>query len=102
MAVPPKSYKAVAAVAQRRRDAVLSSFYDLSPIDVSSLPNDLTTFPRKSGLLSIEEVEIVESQAEDILEKLTTRIWSAVDVTQAFCKSASIAQRLVCSIKRSR
>lgn len=103
MAVPPKSYKAVAAIAQKRRDANLSSFYQLPPINVSSLPNDLTLFPRQSGLLSPGEVEIVESQAEDILEKLANRVWSAVDVTQAFCKSASIAQKLAsCSISRGK
>lgn len=101
--VPTKSYKAIAAVARRRRDAVLASFYDVRSIDLTSISNDLTTFPQQSGYLSTEEMNIVESTANEILHKVAERTWSSLDVAKAFCKSASIAQRLASfSIHQSR
>ena len=88
-------YKTIASIAQKRRDAALASFYSPPTIPEEKLPKDLTNISRDSGWLTVEEVEIVESEAEDILLKVRERIWTAVEVAQAFCKSAAMAQKLV-------
>lgn len=74
---------------------MLTSFYDLSSLDEANLPNDLTTFSLQAGLYTIDEIEILQSEAEDILQKIRHRIWTAVEVTEAFMKAAAVAQRLV-------
>lgn len=47
--------------------------------------------------LSEREIEITESDAVDIAAQTTTGRWSAVEVTEAFCHRAALAQQLVCS-----
>jgi hypothetical protein len=41
--------------------------------DEKSLPGDLTGYSQKSRYYTTEEIEIVESQAEDILQKIRDR-----------------------------
>ena len=49
-----------------------------------------------ANILSERELEITTAKdAIYILEKIHTRIWSAEEVTRAFCKRAAIAQQLV-------
>ncbi len=90
-----QSYREISSIARQRRDAVLASFYDLPSFDEANLPNDLTAFIFKSGLYAIEEAEILQSEAEDILQKIRDRIWTSIEVTEAFMKAAALAQRLV-------
>ena len=45
--------------------------------------------------LSLEEIEITETDAVDIVEKTSAGIWSAEDVARAFCHRASLAHQLV-------
>lgn len=45
--------------------------------------------------LSGEEIEITESDAIDIVEKTCVGIWTAEDVTKAFCHRASIAHQVL-------
>lgn len=56
---------------------------------------DVTTFPRESGWFSAKELEITDSTATHILQKIASRSWSSEDVTRAFCKRAAAAQQLV-------
>ena len=50
--------------------------------------------------LTHEEVEITESDAVDIVEKVGAGIWTAEEVTRAFCRRASIAhQTLNCLLE---
>jgi amidase len=90
-----QNYQEIASIARQRRDTLLASYYDLWPIEEETLPNDLTTFSFRSRLYTTEEVEILQSEAEDILQKIRDRIWTSLEVTEAFMKAAAIAQHLV-------
>ena len=60
---------------------------------------DVRDIPAKSGLLTLRELEITsDNDAVDILAKIRTREYSAVEVTRAFCKRAAIAQQLVLNV----
>ncbi|KAK2810984.1 hypothetical protein FQN50_002577 [Emmonsiellopsis sp. PD_5] len=87
-------YREASAVAQKRRDDALSAFFPIPEIDEDSLPNDLRSYPQTSGLLTPEEVEIVNSDAETLLKKIKERTLTSVQATTAFCKAAAIAQKL--------
>ena len=89
------NYKEISAIARKRRDAVLSSFYTTQSLEESRLPNNLTEYSLKAGYYTTDEIEIIESEAEDILQKIRDRIWTSLEVIQAFCKAAALAQRLV-------
>lgn len=89
------NYKDISIIAQKRRDAVLSSYYSLQKVEESQLPNNLTQYSLKSGYYTTNEIEIIESEAEDILQKIRDRIWTSLEVTKAFCKAAALAQNLV-------
>ena len=89
------NYKDISAIARKRRDAVLSSFFTVPNADEAKLPNDLTSYSLKSGFYTTDEIEIIESEAEDILQKIREQIWTSLEVTEAFCKAAALAQELV-------
>jgi amidase len=89
------NYKDISSIARQRRDAALISFYDLPSIDQTNLPNDLTAFTLQSGIYGADEVEILQSEAEDILQKVRDRIWTSLEVTEAFMKAAAVAQKMV-------
>lgn len=90
-----QNYKEISAIARQRRDAVLTSFHDLPSVDEAKLPDDLTTFSFSCGLYTIEEIEILQSDVEDILQKVRDRIWTSVEVTETYIKAAAVAQQLV-------
>lgn len=52
-------------------------------------------FPEKAGLLTDREIEITNTEAIVLLDKLAKGVWSSVDVTTAFAKRAVIAHQLV-------
>jgi amidase len=56
---------------------------------------DVTPWPKQSGWFSEKELEITGSTASSILEKVSTKAWSAEDVAKAFCKRAAAAHQLV-------
>jgi len=56
---------------------------------------DVTTWPKESGWFTPNELEITESTASAILNKVASKTWSAEQVTSAFCKRAAAAQQLV-------
>lgn len=67
---------------------------------IQTLPTDdsVFEFPKKSGILSDQELAITESSASDLVKKLAQGELKAVDVTVAFCKRAALAHQLVSSI----
>ncbi len=89
------NYKEISRVARERRDKAIPSTYLLPEDILSKLPKDLTAIPKSSKHFSHEEIEIIESEAEDILLKIKEKIWTALEVTEAFCKAAAVAQQLV-------
>jgi amidase len=89
-------YKEIAEIALKRREAAIPKEYLLPEAALTSLPRNLTTVPKASGHFTTAELEIIESVAEDILLNIRNRKWTSLEVTKAFCKSAIVAQQLVC------
>ena len=89
-----QNYKEISAIARKRRAANISAYFKLPTIEESKLPNNLTEYALKSGYYTTDELEIIQSEAEDILEKVANRIWTALEVTEAFCKASAYAQEL--------
>lgn len=67
------------------------------PDDILPPPKqlDVTSFPLSSGWFTTLELEITSSTSSEILSRVQAGIWSARDVTSAFCKRASAAHQLV-------
>lgn len=60
---------------------------------------DVRDVPAKCGILTIRELEMTsDNDAVDLVAKIRSRKYSAVEVTVAFCKRAAIAQQLVLSM----
>jgi len=89
-------YKEIASIALKRREAAIPREYLLPEQSLANLPRNLTTVPKTSGHFTPEELEIIETNAEDILVKVKEKIWTSLVVTKAFCKAAAVAQQLVC------
>jgi amidase len=64
---------------------------------IGTTPDDVSVmdYPRKSGLLTTQDLEITESSAADIVAKIASGQLSSTAVTTAFCKRAALAQQLV-------
>lgn len=92
-----KDYREASAIARKRRAASIASFYKTPSWNESELPNNLTEFSLKSGYYTNDELAIIQSEAETILEKIRTKAWSALEVAKAFCKASALAQELVCT-----
>jgi amidase len=90
-----QNYKEIADVALKRREAAMPKEYLLPESALKDLPLNLTTIPRSSGHFTAEELEITESNAEDILLNIRKRKWTSLAVTEAFCKASVVAQQLV-------
>jgi len=97
---PPKQTKAdwqdvAKRVKARIEDAIPASYR----IDPALIPKDLSVsvlnLPAIAGVLSSRELEITESYAHELLPKLADKTYSAVEVTEAFCKRATIAHQAV-------
>ena len=79
---------------KRRRDAIPTEFL-LSESHLQDLPKDRSTLGETSGHFSDIEKNIINAPAREIVANIKEGIWSAVNVTRAFCKSAAVAQQLV-------
>jgi amidase len=66
---------------------------------IRDLPKDdnVFSYPKTSGLLSAQELELTESSATELVAQLAEGKLKSVDVTLAFCKRAALAQQLVSS-----
>lgn len=88
-------------VAAAKRAATLASIPSEWLIPKYMMPNDdvldVTTFPESSGFFTKEELEITAASASDLVGQISKKIWTAVRVTLAFCKAASVAHQLVSS-----
>lgn len=93
-----QTYKDISAIARQRRHDALAGEAKLSASQLRDLPKDVTHISRDLKVFSQDEIEIINSEPEDILLKISERIWTALEVTEAFCKSAAIAQQLVCQL----
>lgn len=86
-------------VAAGKRAALAESIPTLYRIPQDKFPPesqlDVTVWPKESGWFTPKELEITDSTASQILEKIASKAWSAEDVTAAFCKRAAAAHQLV-------
>jgi amidase len=73
------------------RDAQFPSEYRYEP--ESPLPSNVSKLYQTSGFLSQRQVEIVSQDATSLAAALRDRAYTAVEVTEAFCRSAALAQR---------
>ncbi|KAL3421967.1 amidase [Phlyctema vagabunda] len=87
-------YKEISAIALARREAALPKEYLLPQESLAQLPQNLTTVPKSSGHFTTEELEITNTEAEDIVSNIREKKWTSLQVAQAFCKAAVVAQQL--------
>ncbi|KAK6373958.1 hypothetical protein LTS17_007928 [Exophiala oligosperma] len=83
--------------AAAKREAILKSIpekWRLAKIPSAGEQKDITG-PYIRQFLTDKEVEITETDAVGIAEKVAAGTWSAVAVTEAFCHRASLAHQLV-------
>lgn len=88
-------YEEIGERARARRENSIPKHYLLPDEVLARLPKNVTSIARTSKHFTYDEIEIIESQAEDILLKIRERIWTSLEVTGAFCKAAAVAQQLV-------
>lgn len=85
-------------VAETRRAALAEQIPTEYRVPQDKLPSesqlDVTSWPKESGWFSQGELEITESTATQILQKVASKSWTAEEVTKAFCKRAAAAQQL--------
>jgi hypothetical protein len=72
------------------RDAQVTPDYRFSPS--SPFPLDVSDLYRSSGFLSARQIDIVSHDATSLSEAIAKRTYTAVEVTEAFCRSAALAQ----------
>jgi len=83
-------------VAARRRDEIYSKIpkdYLLPPSLLST--SNLVNLAQTSGKLNTHELSIISLSAIKLLECIHHKVFTAVEVTTAFCKSAAIAHQAV-------
>lgn len=88
------SYKEISAIARKRRDTNIKSYYQAPKVDLETVPNNLTEYALSAGYYDAHEVEILQSEALTILANIKSRRWTALEVAQAFCKASAFAQEL--------
>ena len=82
-----------AARKQRQLDAIPKEWLIQTPADQQ---RNVLDVPRTCGLLTPRELEITHTDnVQVLLDKLRTADWSAVEVTTAFYKRATIANQVV-------
>ncbi|KAH8671980.1 general amidase GmdB [Tricladium varicosporioides] len=93
MGPTPETWQAKVAKKQAEIKAAIPPEW-LLPATTAPSTNVLG-IPRQCGLLSEKELDITESyDAVELLEKLSSGIFTSAEVTEAFCKRAAIAQQL--------
>jgi amidase len=89
-----QSYKDISVTARKRRDTNIAAYFQPPKVDEASLPNNLTEHALNSGYYTSEERVILESEAEEILQNVASKKWTALEVAKAFCKASAYAQEL--------
>lgn len=85
-------YKEISVIARKRRTANIAAHYKVSPVDITTLPNDLTKYAFESDYYTVEEKEYLEAEATIIVENIKARQWTALEVAKAYCKASAYAQ----------
>ncbi|KAL3495030.1 amidase signature domain-containing protein [Aspergillus germanicus] len=86
------------SIAVRKRQALKDSIPAEWVIPADLLPPDdqadVVSFYRESEFFTREEKEITSTIATKVLENLCSGLWTAEEVTRAFCKAAAAGQQL--------
>jgi amidase len=61
----------------------------------SESEQDVQNWPHTSGFFTPRELEITESTASNLVQKIAAGEWKALEVMEATCKRASVAQQLI-------
>ncbi|KAL1951973.1 hypothetical protein VTO73DRAFT_1122 [Trametes versicolor] len=92
--MPEQNWEQLVADKRRRQQEAIPKDWIISPLSANVL--DVRKFPDSCGLLTDREVEITNTvDVQQLLDKLATAQWSAVEVTTAFYKRAVVAHQLV-------
>jgi Asp-tRNA(Asn)/Glu-tRNA(Gln) amidotransferase A subunit family amidase len=102
MSSTTSTWQEIAARKRAARDALIPAAWKLPskllPRDPPLFeygPQNVLNVPRECGLLNSTELQITEGYTiKTLLQALSSRKVSSVDVTTAFCKRAAIAQQL--------
>lgn len=95
MASQMKNYKVIAAAKKAQQQDKIPPSWQISAEKFQDATNVMDV-PLSCGLLDETEAKITSDyDATALLEKLKARVWSAEQVTVAFCKRAAIAHQLV-------
>ncbi|KAJ5381672.1 uncharacterized protein N7496_004100 [Penicillium cataractarum] len=76
------------------RDSIPAEWLIPDTIFPSEDQLDVTNFPRESGFFTENELKITSSPAPTILSHISSGSWTSEMVTEAFCKTAAVAQQL--------
>jgi amidase len=96
----PLDYKVLAAKERKRRDSTFPEWYFKLP-DPSADVLDMTPLPEKSGILSDTDIAITNADATAVVQAIRVKKWTCVQVMEAFCKRAVLAQKYVSRTPRS-
>ncbi|KAI4592511.1 putative amidase [Pestalotiopsis sp. 9143b] len=90
------SWQNIAARKQAERASKIPSEWAIPASLVPPADEDFVQdFPAKSGLFTEKELLITDSTASEVVAKIANGEWTALEVTKALCKRASIAQQLI-------
>lgn len=93
---PMESWENVAKQVKARINNAIPASYRIDPALIpSDLSESVLHLPEISGVLTPRELEITDSYAYELLPKLANRTYTAFEVTEAFCKRATIAHQAV-------
>lgn len=97
MSLTTNLYRCIAADKKLQQSSKIPKDWLIPPIQHLNLTNLMDiSFTLTCGLLSEVECSITsDHDATALLEKLKAGVWSAEQVTIAFCKRAAIAHQLV-------
>ncbi|KAI2773959.1 amidase [Daldinia loculata] len=91
------TWQDVAADRQRHRDATIAEVSPPVPeVRQEEIPLNTTGIPKK--LLTEQEIEITNTDVENLAKRITSGEWSSVAVINAFLRRAGLAQKLTNSI----
>ena len=93
------SWQATADARRSKINSAIPVSHRIPPACLEHLtdPKNVIDVPGCCGVLTQREVEITTiSSATKLLKDIKDRVYTAVEVTTAFCKRASIAHQLVC------
>jgi amidase len=86
-------------IARNKRQALLAQIpaeYRIpSELEPPRSQLNVAVWPRESGWFTQRELDITESTATAILQKIAAQEWTSEEVTKAFCKRAAASHQLV-------